>query len=279
MKRLGWILTGGVAVLAVLVAVALWGLGASRPDDPASLPGPGLEAPVTIRYDAARRPFVAAASLGDALWAEGWLHARERLWQMELLRRAGRGRLAEALGPGVLASDRELWRAGVPQLGQVLETNASASLRDHVARYVGGINAAMARLTVAPPEFLLVGLDPQPWEPADVFAVAAVVAFQSANNYGNELLRLALAAELDAARFAWFLPQDPAREDFPYVLPPVAPASAPVSLPAAAARAALSAFPLKSSRIDAELDHCLVVTRFGQLFKCLNRFNCFSLIH
>jgi len=213
-------LGGLLAVVLIGVGVtAVWLLRDSLPPPPERYPANGIAAPVEIRYDQRRRPYVSAGSLADALFAQGWLHARERLWQMELLRRAGRGRLAEGLGAGMLDADRELWTAGVPQLGLRLQDNASEFLRTQVNAYVAGVNAGAATLNRLPPEFLLAGLPRPVWQPADVFAIGALMAWQSANNADNERLRLALAAVLEPARFAAFLPDEAAlTEPFPDVL-------------------------------------------------------------
>lgn len=213
-----WLAAAGMVLVSLGFAGAVWLLRGSLPDEPAELDLPGLDEPVDIRYDAARRPFVTAASLEAALFAQGWLHGRERLWQMELLRRAGRGRLAEVLGGGLLATDRQLWRAGVPQLGAELNRNTEDFVARLVQRYVAGINTALVRYRVMPPEFLAAGFEPAPWTPNDVYAVGALMAFQSANNYENELLRMALASEMSQQRFSWFLPAESKLPDFPYVL-------------------------------------------------------------
>lgn len=198
-----------VAALGLLAAGAAlavaWVLVGSRPDDPEQALLPGLEAPATVRYDARRRPYVRARSLDDAAAVVGWLHARERPWPMELLRRAGRARLAEVLGEGLLATDEELLRAGVPGLAARLEAGASQATRRTVARYVAGVNAGLAGGR-RPPELVLLGVDPEPWSPGDVYAVGAVVAFDSGRNMRDELLRLALSGALDPERFAVFLP-------------------------------------------------------------------------
>lgn len=178
----------------------------------------GLDDAVTIRFDERLRPWVEARSLDDALWAEGWLHARYRLWQMELLRRAGRGRLAAGLGSGMLETDRSLWRAGVPQLAENLERGASGTLLEKVDAYLAGINAAIDETRSRPPEFWLAGLDLHHWTRRDVFAVGAIIAFQSANNQDSELLRLALAGTLDEPLFSVFLPDEHRSADFPYIL-------------------------------------------------------------
>jgi penicillin amidase len=186
----------------------------------------GLEAPVRIRFDAWQRPYVQATSLGDALQAQGWLHAGNRLWQMELLRRAGQGRMAELLGADLLPTDRELWRVGVPQLAAKLEANASARTLALIDRYLSGVNAAIAAYPLLPPEFLLLNANRPGWKRRDVFALGALMAFQSANNMHNELLRLALGNSLDAERFALFLDTPGERRDYPFVLPAPAPREA-----------------------------------------------------
>lgn len=197
-----------LATVALAAAAALGlGLRASLPRRAGTIATPGLAAPVSIRFDAERRPYVQAESLADALFAEGFLHASERLFQMELLRRAGSGRLAELLGPDLLETDRALWRAGVPGLAARLHANASAALLELVGRYAAGVDAGAHALGARPPELLLVAHAPRTWSVPDVFAVGAIVAFDSAANMENEVLRLALASTVDAERFALFLPE------------------------------------------------------------------------
>jgi len=176
--------------------------------------------PVTISFDAYERPYVRAETLEDALFAEGWLHASHRLWQMELFRRAGKGRLAELLGAGMLESDTELWRMGVPQLAVQLEKNASADMQRYIEAYVHGINEAIVSDSFGAIEYLLLRKEPEPWQTGDVYALGALMAFQSAGNSEHELLRLALFEELGEDRAAVFLTHDDAQLDFPYVLPP-----------------------------------------------------------
>jgi penicillin G amidase len=218
-----WLLRTGGALLAVLVlggAGALWLVRASLPQREGELRLPGLERPVEIVFDARARPFVRAESLGDALFCQGFLHARERLWQMELIRRAGTARLSEALGASLLDTDRELLRSGVPQLAARLEAGAGPAARRYIARYVSGVNAGIASLAAPPPEVLLAGIDVRAWVPRDVFAVGAMMAFDSANNADGELLRWALAQVLSSEELAAFLPDEARNPEFPYVVSP-----------------------------------------------------------
>ncbi len=204
---------------AMLAGAAWWGLGASLPKTQGSVALPGLSAPVSVTYDAWQRPYVRADSLPDALAAEGWLHASHRLWQMELYRRAGTGRMAEMLGPDLVPTDEQLWRFGVPQLAERLQENASSELLALVDAYLQGVNAGMDGLRLPPPEFLLLRHSPTPWTRDHVFAVGALMAFQSSNNARKELLRLALHGTLGAGRAALFLEDLSDLPGFPFVLP------------------------------------------------------------
>lgn len=208
-----------LVLLAVLAGLGIWfALRLSLPAITGEFSLPGLSSRVSIRFDEWQRPYVKAGDLGDALAAQGWLHASHRLWQMELFRRAGQGRMAELLGPDLLATDRELWRTGVPQLVTRLERNAGADTLALIDRYLAGVNGAIDRYTLLPPEFLLLGAERPHWQRRDVFALGALMAFQSANNLQNELLRLALAERLDAERFAAFMTDDSQRGDYPFVM-------------------------------------------------------------
>ncbi len=214
--RRGLAALGVVLVAGLLAALAV--LRASLPQREGELRSAALAAAVEVRFDARARPYVRAGSFADALFAQGVLHARERLFQMELLRRAGRGRLAEALGAGLLDSDVELWRSGVPQLAARLEANARPETLVLVERYVAGVNAALAALPVRPPDLLLAAIEVRPWEPRDVFAVGALMAFDSARNRSDEQLRWALSQALSPAELAAFLPDETAIPDFPWVV-------------------------------------------------------------
>jgi len=219
-KRSKWkqILLATAVLLIIAAGVSLvWLYGTIAPTS-GEFAVAGLANQVTIRFDPYERPFVRAETLADVLFAEGWLHAHHRLWQMEMFRRAGKGRLAELLGSSMLESDHQLWRMGVPQLGMQLERNASDEMREYVDAYVAGVNAAINSGESTTPEFLLLQMTAEPWKPDDVYALGALMAFQSGNNSGNELLRLALIDELGEEQSKIFLPNDGQQADFPYVL-------------------------------------------------------------
>ncbi len=204
------------AVVAAGLAIA-WLMTGSRLPQSGQLELEGLKAPVTIRFDAQAVPYVEADSLDDAVFAKGFLHARERLWQMDLLRRAGNARLAELLGEDLLDTDEALWRAGVPDMRDQLAANASDRLLTLVKAYAGGVNAGIASLRQPPPEYLLARAEAAPWNKKDSFALGALMAFDSAGNHDREILRLALSEVLDAERLDVFLPLSESDPEFPYI--------------------------------------------------------------
>jgi len=213
---IGW-LAGSTALLVLAgAAVVFWLLAGSRfvLEDEVSIAG--VRAPVTIRFDDQARPYVRSETLQDALFAQGFLHARERLWQMDLMRRAGRARLAELLGRSVVDTDIGMWRAGVPELAQRLHASASPKLTRAVTAYTRGVNAGIQAMRQPPPEYLLIGASPAPWQPLDSFTLGALMAFDSSGNHERELLRLELARDLDDARLQAFLFHGRSDPDFPY---------------------------------------------------------------
>ncbi len=230
-RWLRWVLLVFLLMAVFALAVPYLVLRGSLPRTSGSLVAAGLQHTTVIHFDELERPYVEAKTLPDALYAQGFLHASHRLWQMELFRRAGQGRLAELLGPSMLDADQDLFRCGVPQFAEILRQNSSPKLRERIEAYVNGVNTGIRSLSVRPTEFLLLGTEVKPWTENDVFAVGSLMAYQSANNQMNELLRLELSQTLDAERFNAFLTDSSEESGFPFVLPPSPNSEASVSPP------------------------------------------------
>jgi len=193
------------------MALAAAGLVAARlAPESATLALPGLVKPVAIIRDRYAVPHVYAERVDDAFFALGFLHAQDRLWQMDLSRRAGSGRLAEVFGPDMLEQDRfirtlGLRRAAVANLAQ-LDAATLASL----AAYAKGVNAYLGQDMVLPIEFYLTGAPrPEPWQPADSLVWLKTLAWRLSGNWWEELLNLRLQRQLSPARFADLFPPYP----------------------------------------------------------------------
>lgn len=198
----------------------------------------GLQAPVEILVDGHGVPHIYARDPEDAWMAVGYLHASERLWQMELYRRATGGRLAEILGPEALRVDRRLVGLGLRRAAAQEWQTATPLVRSALERYSSGVNAAVARMGRygRPPEFIALGVEPEPWTPADSLSVARLMAWRLAENRWGELVRGRLTAAIGAAeanRLMGGLPSSaPAILDAAGAPGPPAPAPAPAADPA-----------------------------------------------
>jgi penicillin amidase len=205
-RTLRW-LCGGLIGLVLVASIGLAGgylwLRQSLPVVDGTIVVQGLAAPVQIVRDAHAVPHIEARSFEDAIFALGFVHAQDRLWQMDFRRRLGAGRLAEVLGPGALPTDRLIRTLG-------FERAAKASLAhlrpDTVAllhAYAAGVNAYLATRTgPLPPEFLILGYEPEPWAPADSLVWMRVLALDLSANWRDELLRARLARRLSADQIA-----------------------------------------------------------------------------
>lgn len=161
----------------------------------------GPESEVRVRFDGWEIPHVGAGSLRDAFFAQGWVHAGHRLWQMEFLRRTARGRLAAIFGPEPLAVDRltrtlDLWGAAGRTLGSLSEEH-----RELLDAYAAGVNARIEGWEGAwPPEFVLLGIEPGRWSAQASLAVGKVMALDL-TSWETELSRWRASRELSVREF------------------------------------------------------------------------------
>ncbi len=170
----------------------------------------GPTAEVRIERDAAGIPTIHGASTEDVLFGLGFVHAQDRLWQLETHKRIGAGRLAEAFGPGALETDKFLRALGVRRAAAAQWRNANPSTRAAVLAYTAGINAfASQAMAARPPEFMLLGLKPEPWTPEDSLSWAIMMAWDLGGNWSTELLRMRLALQMPVARIDQLLPPYP----------------------------------------------------------------------
>jgi penicillin amidase len=165
----------------------------------------GLTAPVEIVRDRWGIPHISARDALDAFFGQGFCHAQDRLWQMELVRRLAAGRLSEVLGKDALDVDRFQRRLGLHRAAQREWETADANLRDTLRAYAAGVNACLDGLFAAkklPVEFVLARFEPEPWEPVDTLGFARYLAFSQAPNWESELVRSRLIARVGYAAAA-----------------------------------------------------------------------------
>jgi penicillin amidase len=214
---LGAALVVGGALAGAALAAYRELLQRPRPRTRGVAPVPGLSAAVEIVRDAWGIPHLRAASLADACAAQGFVHAQDRLWSLELNRRAGAGRLSELFGPIALPADRFLRRIGLHRAAEAELAALDAPTRALLAAYADGVNAGIAALPALPLEFRLLRHRPEPWRVLDSLAYAKLLAWTLSGNWESELLRARLLARLGPERAARLEPGYPA--DHPLTTP------------------------------------------------------------
>src|SRR5712675_3099857 len=202
---------GGVLLIAlVIVGGGALYLLSSLPQLDGRIAVGGPTHSIHIARDTDGVPLITSANDEDAAFGLGFAHAQDRLFQMELQRRYGAGRLAEIFGPQALATDRQMRVLGLYRAAEAEIPTLSPAVRRAVEAYAAGVNAFLAtRRGALPPEFLLLRFAPEPWRLADSLIWGKLMALQLAGNYRGELLRGRLAATLSPEDLALLYPEYP----------------------------------------------------------------------
>jgi penicillin amidase len=195
-----------VVLLAVVggLGVVAWLTARAQPPMTGDLRVPGLTAPATVQRDVRGLAWITAESPHDLFFAQGWLHASERMWQMEIWRHIGAGRLAAAFGESQIATDRFIRTLGWRQAAERDLAAQSPEVRATLEAYANGVNAWLDanRGSLGVP-YLVSGVDPAPWTPLDTLLWGKVQAWNLGGNMEVELFRYLADAQLG----------DPARTD------------------------------------------------------------------
>ena len=204
---------GALALLALLLAVGSCSWFALPSYDGAEEVA-GLDATVEIVRDAHAIPHIYASSPRDAAFAMGYVHAQDRLWQLEMQRRIGQARLAEVVGEPAIEPDKFLRTLGIYRVAERNFEMLAPEAQAIYEAYAKGVNAYLeTRSGLLPPEFILLGHEPEPWRPADSLVWLKMMAWDLGDNFKDELLRARLAGTLDRAQLQdlWAQhPDDPA---------------------------------------------------------------------
>ncbi len=170
----------------------------------------GIGSSVEIVRDADNIPHIFASTRLDALYGLGYVHAQDRLWQMEFQRRIGHGRLSEIFGKATVPQDRFLRTIGFGRAAGTAWDRLAPEWRRQIDAYVAGVNAFIeSHRGRLPPEFTLLRFEPQPWTGIDVLVWVKMMAWDLSANYSYELMRLDMMARVGPARTAELLPRYP----------------------------------------------------------------------
>jgi penicillin amidase len=218
------VLTLVIVAAALVAAGAIWSrhvMHAVLPTIDGTLPVQGLQTPVTIERNAQGVPSIHATSMDDLLFAQGYVTAQDRLWQMDTLRRHAAGELAEILGPGLVLHDK---------LQRYLQLRAAADRgaaslppdqRRELEAYARGVNAFIdSHRDKLPLEFHLLHYTPRPWTPRDSLLVSLVMWQDLSTSFPHKLDRELLARHLPQPLLADLYPVGSWRDH-----PPMQPAT------------------------------------------------------
>ena len=205
-----------VAVIALALGAGLgWYLfSRSLPDYGVELRLAGLDGTVRITRDANAVPHIRAGTDHDAFFAMGLVHAQDRLWQMELNRRAARGALSELFGERTVGMDRLVKTLDLYGLASRSLQFQSPETRAALAAYAQGVNAWIRHVNAealgrGAPELFVFGAALSPWTPADSLAILKLMALRLSSGARNEVRRGKFLLNLPAAKVADILPDDP----------------------------------------------------------------------
>lgn len=199
------------AMLAISIAAAYGLARRSLPQVEGALTVAGISSPVEIVRDADAIPHVFASTKRDAFFGLGYVHAQDRLWQMEFQRRIGNGRLSEIFGAAALPQDRFLRTVGFGRAARAAWAGLPAPAKDLVSAYLAGVNAFIAAHhgSALPPEFTLLRFEPEPFTGPDVLVWVKMMAWDLSGNYTYELLRHDLIGRVGNERAAELMPPYP----------------------------------------------------------------------
>jgi len=202
-KALKWVF-GILAVLAIVTVIAgaigYAFISRTLPDDNGVAKIAQLGESVRVVRDKEGIPHIVGKSIVDVAAAQGYIHAQERLWQMETFRMAGQGRLSEMFGEATVNSDKFLRTLGLADFSRQSYERLKPQTKEILKAYARGINSYIDRdkqmfEPALPPEFMILGHKPEPWEPWQSLMTVKIMALTLGANMADEIRRLALASK------------------------------------------------------------------------------------
>lgn len=211
-SRAIWITLGAIVVIAAPF-IGWWWLRRPLPPLDGIVSMPRLENPVLVSFDAQGIPYIDAKSESDAYQAQGYLVARERMFQMDMLRRAANGELSEIFGSSAVPADRLMRTIGIRRIAEEELKHLTPLSKAALEQYCLGVNRYLsANADQLPLEFALLSYSPRAWKPADTLAVMKYIAYELDESWKLDDLRLRVKQKVDKDIYAdlfrddWVLP-------------------------------------------------------------------------
>ena len=223
-KVVATLAVGLVLVLLATTAFAVWTVRRSFPAYDGEVTLAGLSSEVRVLRDAYGVPQIYAESTGDLFFAQGYVQAQDRFFEMDVRRHASAGRLSELFGADTLRTDMLVRTLGWRRVAEQELALLDPATRRNLEAFSAGVNAYLdgrsgSQLSLEYAVLGLTGLDytPQPWTPADSLAWLKAMAWDLRGNMQDEIDRVIASTELSRRRVAELYPRYPFRLRAPIV--------------------------------------------------------------
>lgn len=185
-KRFIWLVLILAALLVALIESAPW---FNDYQVEGELKLPGLSAPVTVKRDALGMAYIYAQNLDDAFYAQGFVTAQDRLFQMQVSRLFAQGRISELVGEKGLKLDSRTRTLGIHRLAKKQAALLDDKTKAMMQRYLDGVNAFIKLCPDdLPLEFKLAGIEPETWQMADSLSILYLLGFSTSGNLKHEFV-------------------------------------------------------------------------------------------
>jgi len=212
------ILAAILAAAGLVTGLSVYAVRRPFPQTSGRITVDGLRGSVEVMRDRWGVPHIYAQDDRDLFFAQGYVHAQDRLWQMEFHRRLAAGRLSEIFGPITLETDRFLRTVGLRRAAQAEAALLDEETREFLNDYAAGVNAYIAsRRGRLPLEFTLLRIAPEPWTPVDSIGFGKLMSWTLSGNWESEILRAHLLSRFGDAGIERLLPPYPA--EMPVIAP------------------------------------------------------------
>lgn len=219
------VVTAAVVLVGVVAAVVsfFWFTRRAHPEDSGTMTASGLSAPVEVLRDEDGVPHIYAQTTPDLYFAQGFVHAQDRFWQMDFWRRIGAGKLSELLGEATLSTDVFMRTLGFSELAEHEYDALSNEARESLDAYAEGVNAYIrgrspGELSLEHGILALQGVEaePEPWQPEHTLTWLKIMAYDLGQNLQTELDTLRLMRAVGTGLTEDFFPEY--RDEMPYIV-------------------------------------------------------------
>jgi penicillin amidase len=188
---------GSILILSGLAIISIGQVSTSN------LSVNGLKQEVTVRRDGRGIPYIEAKNESDLYFAQGFVTAQDRLWQMDLFRRVARGETAEIFGRQTLEEDKRWRKLGFSRIVEEGFNSLSPQYREVLESYARGVNAYIATLDkqTFPVEFQILQYQPREWKATDTLVLGKILADGLSSTWQNDLLRANMKKVLSPEKY------------------------------------------------------------------------------